>query len=79
MAFPKIHRRNKTIENLFSDANLSKKVSIYFAFTTFGDDYDKYEKNSVDSKLNPKTIKALVRDVSPEALVYKLMLLERHL
>lgn len=71
MAFVRIKKHNKEIDRLLNDANLSTKVSIYFGYKTFGDDYDEYEANSIDAKLNPKTIKAYVRDVSPEALVYK--------
>lgn len=71
MAYVRIKKHNKEIEKLLTDSNLSTKVSVYFKYTAYGDDYDKYEKNTVDAKLNPKTIKAYVRDVSPEALVYK--------
>ena len=36
-----------------------------------GDDFDTYEKNYTFTNLNPITIKAYVRELSPEALVYK--------
>lgn len=71
MAFVRIKKHNKEIDRILNDSNLSTKVSIFFKYTTYGDDYDEYEKNTIDAKLNPKTIKAYVRDVSPEALVYK--------
>ena len=71
MAFVRIKKHNKEVDKILKDSNLSTKISIYFGYTTFGDDYDSYENNTVDAKLNPKTIKAYVRDVSPEALVYK--------
>lgn len=71
MALVRIKKHNKEIDKILNDSNLSTKVSIFFKYTTYGDDYDEYEKNTIDAKLNPKTIKAYVRDVSPEALVYK--------
>ena len=66
-----IKKSNKEINKLLTNSNLSTKVQIFFSYTTWGDDADPYENNTTDAKLNPKTIKAYVRDVSPEALVYK--------
>ena len=61
----------KQITDLIENPALTTKIYIYFGYITYGDDYDEYEKNTIDAKLNPKIIKAYVRDVSPEALVYK--------
>lgn len=71
MAFVRIKKHNKEIERILSDANLSTKVSIFFSYKSFGDDYDEYEANAIDLKLNPKTIRAYVCDITTEALVYK--------
>lgn len=61
----------KDIKSIIEHPALTTKISLYFGYTTYGDDYDQYEKNTIDAKLNPKIIKAYVRDISPEALVYK--------
>ena len=66
-----IRNSNKTINKLLKNSNFTTKVSIYFSYTGYDDDYDKYENNTIDMKLNPKTIKAYVTEISPDALVYK--------
>ena len=38
---------------------------------TAGDDFDPFEKNYTYSTLNPKVITGYVRDIQPEALVWK--------
>ena len=59
------------IRDLLKDSEFTTKVRIYFSTKSAGDDYDTYENNYTFSNLNPLTIKAYVREVSPEALVYK--------
>ena len=63
--------RNQAIDNLLRNPDILTKVRIYFSSQSPGDDYDPYENNTVYSNLNPVVIKAYVREVSPEALVYK--------
>jgi len=59
------------INKLLKHSDYCKKVKIYFATKTAGDDYDPYEQNYTYSNLNPITIKAYVSQISPEALVWK--------
>lgn len=64
-------RKIPFITKLLKNRHYTTKVYIYFSTKTAGDDYDPYEKNYTYTNLNPRVIKAYVRDVSPEALVYK--------
>ena len=64
-----IFNRNNYINNLIKIN--STKVLIFFATSVAGDDYDPYEKNYTMQNLNPLTIKGYVREISPEALVWK--------
>jgi len=66
-----IKKSNKEINKLLENSNLCTKVQVFFSYRTFSDDYDNYENNYTDAKLNPKTLKAYVTDISPQALVYK--------
>jgi len=66
-----IKKSNSQINKLLENSNLTTKVKVFFSYRSYGDDYDPYEKNATDANLNPKILKAYVRDVSPEALVYK--------
>jgi len=59
------------IDRILKNSNLSTKISIFFSYTAFLDDYDPYESNTADAKLNPKTIRGYVTEVSPQALIYK--------
>ena len=59
------------VKKLLKDKAFTTKVSIYFSTKVAGDDFDPYEANYVTTNLNPVTIKAYVRDISPEALVWK--------
>lgn len=63
--------RIKNVRNLFRDKNLTKKVQLYFHTLTAGEDFDPEEKNYTETDLNPVTLKAIVTQVSPEALVWK--------
>ena len=67
----RIKKHNKDIDAILKDSNMNTKVLVFFSYTTYGDDYDGYENNTVDAKLNPKTLKAYVNDISPQALIYK--------
>ena len=49
----------------------STKIYIYFATKMAGDDFDPYEQNYTYTNLNPVTIKGYVRQITPEALVWK--------
>lgn len=59
------------ISKLLKDKEFTTKIRIFFSTKTAGDDYDPYEANYTFSNLNPLTIKGYVRDISPEALVWK--------
>ena len=71
MAMPRINRHLKEAEKIFKNSNTSTKISIFFSTIGYPDDYDPYENNTTDAKLNPKTIRGYVTDISPEALVWK--------
>lgn len=59
------------LKNILKDIEFTKKVFIYMSTKAGGDDYDNFEGNYVYTELNPIPIKAYVREVSAEALVYK--------
>lgn len=59
------------INNLLKSSELSKKIKIFFSTKTAGDDFDPYEQNWTYTNLNPITIKAYVRQLSPTALVWR--------
>jgi len=64
-----ITNRLKYLEKVIKEN--STKIYIYFSKATYGDDYDPYEQNYTYTNLNPLVIKGYVRDISPEALVWK--------
>lgn len=64
-------KRNKQLHELIKNNRFAEKVRVFFSTTSKGDDYDKYEKTVEYTELNPLTIKAVVRMISPEALVWK--------
>lgn len=66
-----IKKSSSQINKLLENSNLCTKVSVFFSYRSFGDDYDNYENNYTDANLNSKTLKAYVTDISPQALVYK--------
>jgi hypothetical protein len=66
-----IHKSNKEIKRLLTSKEFSTKVKIFFASKVAGDDYDPYEGNFTYTNSNPKTIKAYVRDIDVEKLVWK--------
>jgi len=59
------------LNRLLTNKDLTTKIKIYFSTKSIGDDFDPYEANYIYSNLNPLTIKAYVRELSPEALVWK--------
>jgi len=71
MAMPRTSRHLKDVDRILNDSNLSTKIKIYFSYREYGDDYDPEEANYTDAKLNPKTIRGVVSEISPQALVYK--------
>jgi len=64
-------KRIPLLHNAIKDSNFSKKIKIYFATKTAGEDFDQYEKNYTKTNLNPITIKGLVTYISPDKSVYK--------
>jgi len=65
-----INKRNKEVENLLKTSYNTTKILIYFSTKTAGADFDPYEKNYTYTNLNPKAIKAYVRDIKAEKLVW---------
>lgn len=61
----------RELQDLVSNSDFTTKIQIYFGTKTAGVDFDPYEKNYTETYSNPKTIKGLVRSISPEALVWK--------
>ena len=57
--------------NTIKSSEFSTKVYIYMSTKQAGEGYDGYEDNYTYTNLNPVIIKGYVREVSPEALVYK--------
>ena len=66
-----MQKKLKIAHDIFKDNSISSKIYIYLAYQTAGDDYDPYEKRMVKANLNPIVIKGYVRDINPEALVWK--------
>jgi len=63
----------KFINDLIEKAEVTTKITIYFATPSYPEDYDKYEKNLTYTNLNPLSIKGYVREISPESLVWRQM------
>jgi len=64
-------KKLRIVNNLITKSIFTKKVYIYLSSRVAGDDYDTYENNKVYTNLNPIVIKGLIRQISPEALVWK--------
>jgi len=64
-------KKIRTLRKLITDKDYMTKVKIFFSSKTAGDDFDPYEDNYTLANLNPQTIKAYVREVSPETAFYK--------
>lgn len=66
-----IFKKNKQINDLLKNSNLTTKITIYFSTKSVGEDFDPREKNYEYSNLNPQTIKGYVRDIKPESLFWR--------
>jgi hypothetical protein len=66
-----IFKKNLQINNLLKNSNLTTKITIFFSTQIVGDDFDPRELNYQHTNLNPQTIKAYVRDIKPESLVWR--------
>jgi len=66
-----IHKTTPEFRNLLKDKNFSTKVYIYPSTKTAGEDYDSEEQNWTYTNLNPIVVKAYVRDIKPESLVWR--------
>lgn len=66
-----IHKSNKAIDKLLKDSNLSTKIQLFFSTKTIGEDYDSREGNYTTTNLNPITVKAYVRDLQAEKVVWR--------
>lgn len=64
-------KRIKEIQQLLKNSEFRTKILVYFSTKTAGEDFDPLEQNYTETNLNPKVIYGYVRDVSPEALVWK--------
>jgi hypothetical protein len=59
------------IKRTIESSNFSTKIRLYFSQRSVGEFYDPYENNYSYTNLNPITIKGYVRDISPDALIWK--------
>jgi len=66
-----MQKKLRIAQEIFKNNEISSKIFLYFASKMAGDDYDPYEKKKVELNLNPIAIKGYVRDINPEALVWK--------
>ena len=64
-------KKLKLANNIFKDTQFSTKVYLTFSSKIAGDAFDPYEKNYTKVNLNPTVIRAYVREINPEALVWK--------
>jgi hypothetical protein len=64
-------RSIKQVRDILRNNEYTTKIQVYFATKEAQEGYDKYEKNYTYTNLNPLTIKAYVREINPEALVWK--------
>lgn len=71
MAILRVNKHNKDVEKIFKDSGLSTKIQIFFSTKSFPEDYDPEENNYTLSKLNPKTIRGYITEVSASSLVWK--------
>lgn len=66
-----MQKKLRIAQDIYKNNDVSSKIYIYFASQMAGDDYDPYEKNKITLNLNPIVIKGYVREINPEALVWK--------
>lgn len=61
------------LNKLLKNDKLSTLVKFYFAFSSFGEDYDPYENNKTFTDLNPISVKMYVREIEGESLIWRKM------
>ena len=66
-----MQKKLRIAQEIYKNNEVSSKIYLYFASQYAGDDYDPYEKKKVSVNLNPIVIKGYVREINPEALVWK--------
>jgi len=66
-----MQKKLRIAQDIFKDNSVSSKIYIYFASQQAGDDYDPFEKRLTATNLNPIVIKGYIREINPEALVWK--------
>jgi len=66
-----LNKKNREVSRLLSNNKFSTDITLYFSTRSVGADFDPYEKTYTYTDLNPKTIRGYVRDIKPEALVWK--------
>jgi hypothetical protein len=66
-----IFKKNRQINDLLKNSNLTTKITIYFSTKTTDDSFDIREKNYIYENLNPQTIKGYCRDIKPESLFWR--------
>ena len=66
-----MQKKLRIAQEIYKNNEVSSKIYLYFASKMAGDDYDPYEKNKIGVNLNPIVIKGYVREINPEALVWK--------
>lgn len=60
-----------SVLNLLRREDYTTKVKLFFATKSSGEGYDAYENNATYTNLNPITIKAYIREITPEQAFYK--------
>mgnify|MGYP001617491382 FL=1 len=65
------NKRNTEIEDLLKHSYHHTKIKIYFSSRSVDDGFDPYEAKYTYTNLNPLTIKAYVRDIKEETLIWK--------
>ena len=66
-----MQKKLRVAQDILKNNEVSSKIYMYFASKAAGDDYDPYEQHKVETNLNPIVIKGYVREINPEALVWK--------
>lgn len=66
-----MQKKLRIATKIFENNEVSSKIQLFFSYNIPGDDFDSYEKNYTPVLLNPITIKGYVREINPEALVWK--------
>lgn len=66
-----IHKTTPEFRNMLKDKNFSTKIYVYMSTKTADDSFDPEEKNYTYTNLNPIVVKAYVREIKPESLVWR--------